>query len=643
MAASISDFVSRGGKRQRLRIAFRAQELGQPLGRARGSNAGGGSLDGDVEVDTLVELFALGLLSATTVREIAAAAIIVAPRPQMATLAALGTSGRHKNNILRDLTTKLNLNANNLPEPLLVDMPLWTENADGNHNAGVVFRPYPVMLPHEVFAYMFKHYRAEFNKFFLGSSPLASYWDNFAVDDPRLRDHPVRRIDGYTDHAIPLKLHGDGVKVGKARRGRSLDVLSLSSLVGDHGPTWDTRILMVGIVDGAKSSGDLVTESTMAVVWKVIMWSLAVCLDGRWPRCDWNSDPWPEGSWRAGRAGERLCESFVFAMMCLAADLDYLSNYLNLAHFNSDCPCFKCNCDVAGTPWTDLKPFAAWRSSLVTSAQWLLKANKHIIFQSPRVGLTIFHVAIDVLHVLDLGILQHICASALVMILWDGDLIGTFLTRLAALWPRIQQSYDALGTPAGERLSYSLFAGIFETCGRSRKPIQYPDLHSKAAIARHCVPMLKHLLSQLGYESEQFGHLRACLDGLARFYDIIRFEGLIMDQSAAADAHDGLLRAGVHHAALCTFFMDSGRRLFYLTIKAHYAQHIALDMLATKLNPRYMWAYADEDYMGRVARVCAPCMRGRGPLRVGTALMFRWRQVMFLRWQRRAREGLGRH
>eukprot|EP00974_Lingulodinium_polyedra_P021833 2108539-Lingulodinium_polyedra.AAC.1 len=60
-------------------------------------------------------------------------------------------------------------------------------------------------------------------------------------------------------------------------------------------------------------------------------------------------------------------------------------------------------------------------------------------------------------------------------------------------------------------------------------------------------------------------------------------------------------------------------------------------MVSSKLNPRCAWTYGDEDYMGRVAQVCRPCLRGRGPLRLGTALLFRWRQAMFLRWQRRAR------
>ena len=215
---------------------------------------------------------------------------------------------------------------------------------------------------------------------------------------------------------------------------------------------------------------------------------------------------------------------------------------------------------------------------------------------------------------------------------------GSLDERLDALWPRIQQSYAALGTPAGERLSHALLCGIFERCGRTRRPVKHPELHCKAAVARHCIAMLKHLVSDMECESEAFGHMRVCLDSLALVYDVIMSQGLIMTEAAAQEGHDALLHAGVHHAALCAALMNSGRTFFYMTVKAHFAQHIGLDMLSSRLNPRSLWTYGDEDYMGRIAQVCRPCLRGRGPLRLGGALMFRWRHAMFLRWSRRARQ-----
>eukprot|EP00974_Lingulodinium_polyedra_P090542 8781222-Lingulodinium_polyedra.AAC.1 len=71
--------------------------------------------------------------------------------------------------------------------------------------------------------------------------------------------------------------------------------------------------------------------------------------------------------------------------------------------------------------------------------------------------------------------------------------------------------------------------------------------------------------------------------------------------------------------------MGQGRMLYHMTEKAHYTQHLGLDVL-TGFNPRAVWTYGDEDYMGRIAQVVRPCLKGRGPLRVGMAVMTRYRQ-----------------
>ena len=87
--------VRRRGKHQRLRDGP-AMLAGLVPPRSRG-------IDGDAEVDLLCELWAIGLLSSTLLQSIAAASVLAAPRPQMQTLARLGTSGRHGSNVHRGL------------------------------------------------------------------------------------------------------------------------------------------------------------------------------------------------------------------------------------------------------------------------------------------------------------------------------------------------------------------------------------------------------------------------------------------------------------------------------------------------------------------------------------------------------------
>ena len=94
---------SGGGKHQRL-VRARLGTATASTGPASSNNATPqGPLEGDAEVDVLLELWALGILSASMVQYIAAAANKAAPRPQMATLAGLGTHGAWKANIHRDL------------------------------------------------------------------------------------------------------------------------------------------------------------------------------------------------------------------------------------------------------------------------------------------------------------------------------------------------------------------------------------------------------------------------------------------------------------------------------------------------------------------------------------------------------------
>eukprot|EP00969_Alexandrium_andersonii_P089838 3967012-Alexandrium_andersonii.AAC.1 len=89
----------RGGKHQRLS----RPRLDPRVGQSSSSSAPAAPLEGDPEVDLLTELWAPGLISATTLQQIGAAANSVAPRAQVAALASLGTQGTHTANIHRDL------------------------------------------------------------------------------------------------------------------------------------------------------------------------------------------------------------------------------------------------------------------------------------------------------------------------------------------------------------------------------------------------------------------------------------------------------------------------------------------------------------------------------------------------------------
>ena len=250
-------------------------------------------------------------------------------------------------------------------------------------------------------------------------------------------------------------------------------------------------------------------------------------------------------------------------------------------------------------------------------------------------------VIIDAMHVLDLGVCQHVAGSIIYILVMDTGLTCRFEEKLQTIWPKLVEQYDNLGTPAGERLSWHGFVRIFEN-SRSGTPQDPVTLHSKAAVCRNIMPALKLVLQNLDswvdfFDETVFGHALELATHLSNFYETLFAHDFWFPECAAEDAKDSLQCAGVHHMALCNLMSLRGRTLFYMTEKAHDAQHIALECVTTRLNPRFGWNSSDEDYMGRMKQIIGSRTRAGGSLRLGVVLFFRWRNRLWIRWSRRAR------
>ena len=95
----------------------------------------------------------------------------------------------------------------------------------------------PVCLPHELFAYYWKHHTARFNEVFFGdyttTSSRRAFWKELlARKDPRLVGHSMMGRDNGEDYASLVALHGDAVpvvKVGKPGN-RSVEAWQICSL-----------------------------------------------------------------------------------------------------------------------------------------------------------------------------------------------------------------------------------------------------------------------------------------------------------------------------------------------------------------------------------------------------------------------------
>ena len=100
-------------------------------------------------------------------------------------------------------------------------------------------KPFPVLAPHEVFAYLFEHDKKRFYNLFMNADEeggrLKRFWDaGVKRKDPRIVGHDMEtRHAGWRTKAVPIMVHGDGVpcvRVGKSGS-KSFDTYSWQSVL----------------------------------------------------------------------------------------------------------------------------------------------------------------------------------------------------------------------------------------------------------------------------------------------------------------------------------------------------------------------------------------------------------------------------
>ena len=590
---------------------------------------------GDAEAEMLVDLWSQGTLPAYCIQQIAASSCQVASRPAMENLACIGNGGENINNCTRDLKRLLRLKDMDLPHVYLVRAPLYHSTA-----APPIMKDHdvPILLPHEFMACLHNCYHAEFLRFIRGpEGALEDYWAHCSDSDPRLYQHPIKREPEYQRRAIPLRIYGDKVPFGKAD-GHALDVLQWSSLLGKSGHSLDCRYLIYGLPEICK--GD--EKPAEDIIMEAVVWSMQVLMSGVWPTKDHLGHRFPPGSWRAKQGGDgsrKLCGDYLFAWMMISGDLDWLCNGLHMTHFNAGgSMCMYCAANRSSMPWSDLRPTAEWINHLVPLRNSYVRC--HRLFCS-GLGLHTYSICPDILHILDLGPTQYLCASAVFMMIWDIGLPGSLDARVEYITGRLMEVYVELNVPSGERVPISRFRDIFKPHkgSRTREPLAYPFLHCKGAQGRHCVPALLLLAKRIGGESRAFAHLIACLDGLGKFYRVTLANGIhFQTEGMGLEAEASMWAFLCHYQWLAHTNLEQRRRLFFVQPKLHYAAHVGL--LCKYYNPRSGWCYNDEDYNKRMALMVACTIKGLGPVRVGLSFVQKYLLRLFLRMQKRKRAEL---
>ena len=279
-------------------------------------------------------------------------------------------------------------------------------------------------------------------------------------------------------------------------------------------------------------------------------------------------------------------------------------------------------------------------ATLRTPADWQNALPQHRLWLAHTlIGVTLFCICLDILHVVDLGVAAYYLGSCIWQMVHDNGLAGTFQHRVDSAFALLQESYDALGIDHSARIDHCTFLHVFGTQTGPR-PSEYPRLGGKAAQNRHCVPALLRAVRILHERHGLTGvaHVH-CLEGLellSHFYDLITPHAHFLPDNVSREVLPTVTEFLLKQNWLSVYYMNNGGfNLFHITFKSHLFWHLANN--SYWYNPRAGWCYRDESFVGLVAKVARSVAAGRGLLRIGLVLAKKWRRLQWFR--QRKREG----
>ena len=246
--------------------------------------------------------------------------------------------------------------------------------------------------------------------------------------------------------------------------------------------------------------------------------------------------------------------------------------------------------------------------------EWMV-ANPHRIDLFKLPGVTATSYVVDLMHAKHMGTDKYYYGSVLFLLVYV-MLPGTPELNLQTVWNECKLWYKNHPHHARSAFGRIVLSMITNTAAPHET---FPALKGRAAEVRHLGPALLHVWN-----------LHRHRDGRDRSIHTTIYMGLqmsvkmetILDEHPRAiklpvAAADDFANATFDYLACFTAAADwfcfsaplgQRRKLFSITIKAHYVAHAALQ--ARFINPRLGWCYAGEDYMAKCKHLMAACVRG---------------------------------
>ena len=139
--------------------------------------------------------------------------------------------------------------------------------------------------PYDVLATMHKSY---FHKL-LGAGPKA-FWEKVSPDDPRLIDHPMLKVPGWMDRAIPITVWGDSARY--TSRDKSIHALVWTIMLTELAWGWKAIFPILFWPKVACAKHRVHGVDTMEELWKHARHSLNALFRGKHLDVDADDMPW---------------------------------------------------------------------------------------------------------------------------------------------------------------------------------------------------------------------------------------------------------------------------------------------------------------------------------------------------------------
>ena len=166
------------------------------------------------------------------------------------------------------------------------------------------------------------------------------------ADDPRLMHHPVQGKRDWKNRAVPITLHGDGVRFSMAGNVLLTYQWATACVLSNWGFGSIFHIASFAKVCRAYSTIHGVGNDTWSIMWDYILLGWNSLFEGKHPEMDPYNDPWPVGSRQAELAGKEICNGKFFGVMwILANDKEHACNEWRERHFNANQCCNLCDAD----------------------------------------------------------------------------------------------------------------------------------------------------------------------------------------------------------------------------------------------------------------------------------------------------------